>query len=158
MTRPADPSETVEALSRRGVVRGAAVGSLAVPFLVACGDDEAAPAGGNGEEPAGEETTDGGTAPDQVTVAKADVPVGGGTILSDDSVVVTQPAEGEFKAFTAVCTHQGCIVSSVADGAISCGCHGSAFSVEDGSVVNGPATAPLAEKSVSAEGDDLVVG
>ena len=58
---------------------------------------------------------------------------------------MTQPTEGEFKCFTAVCTHQGCIVSSVQAGGIRCECHGSAFSIEDGSAVNPPATEPLDE-------------
>jgi len=39
--------------------------------------------------------------------------VGGGIILPDEQVVVTQPSAGEFKAFTAVCTHAQCVVSSV---------------------------------------------
>ena len=71
---------------------------------------------------------------------------------------MTQPAEGVFKAFTAVCTHQGCIVASVADGTINCPCHGSMFSIENGSVVDGPAPSPLAEKTVSVEGDQVTVG
>ena len=70
----------------------------------------------------------------------SEIPVGGGTIFADEQVVVTQPTEGEFKAFTAVCTHQGCHVSSVSDGTINCACHGSQFSIDDGSVEPGPAT------------------
>ena len=60
-------------------------------------------------------------------------------MLTDDKLVVTQPTEGEFKGFTAVCTHQGCTVGRVEDGEIRCPCHGSRFSAEDGSVVGGPA-------------------
>jgi Rieske Fe-S protein len=71
--------------------------------------------------------------------------------------VVTQPTEGEFKAFSAVCTHQGCPVQSISDGTINCQCHGSAFAIEDGSVVNGPATRPLESKAVSVEGDSVRV-
>ncbi|MEV0454086.1 Rieske (2Fe-2S) protein [Catellatospora methionotrophica] len=78
-------------------------------------------------------------------VEKAKVPVGGGVVLDGERLVVTQPQEGVFKAFSAVCTHQGCIVSSVNDGVIECGCHGSRFRAADGSVAGGPATRPLRE-------------
>ena len=66
---------------------------------------------------------------------------------------MTQPADGEFKAFTAVCTHQGCIVATSTDGTINCDCHGSKFSIEDGSVENGPATSPLEEVEITVKGE-----
>ena len=88
----------------------------------------------------------------------SDIQVGGGTIFAEDQVVITQPSDGEFKCFSAVCTHQGCIVSSVSDGTINCECHGSAFSIADGSVVTGPATAPLAEEQITVEGDAITLG
>lgn len=145
-------------VTRRGVIRGAAVGGLTLPLLAACGEDEPS------TEPAGSDSGTGGASGDGgaggaggARVAKADVPVGGGAVLAGAKVVVTQPAKGDFKAFTAVCTHQGCLVNKVADGKIQCPCHGSMYSVEDGSVVAGPAPSPLAEKSVTAEGDELVV-
>ena len=81
--------------------------------------------------------------------AVADVPVGGGVVLADRDVVVTQPVSGTFKAFSATCTHQGCAVSEVANGTINCPCHGSRFTVADGSVAAGPATKPLPEKTVA---------
>ncbi|MCX4678238.1 Rieske (2Fe-2S) protein [Streptomyces sp. NBC_01433] len=82
----------------------------------------------------------------------ADIPVGGGTVLQDRKVVVTQPAAGEFKAFSAVCTHAGCIVSSVADGTIDCACHGSRFSITDAAVEAGPAPRPLPEEKITVSG------
>ena len=54
--------------------------------------------------------------------------MGGGKVFADDKVVVTQPEKGEFKAFSAVCTHAGCLVSGVKDSVITCDCHGSRFS------------------------------
>ena len=88
---------------------------------------------------------------------KADIPVGSGKIFPGEKVVVTQPAADEFKAFSAVCTHQGCVVSALKGKEIQCGCHGSKFSIEDGSVINGPAKKPLEELQVTAEGDNLTV-
>jgi Rieske Fe-S protein len=73
------------------------------------------------------------------------VPVGGGVILENADYVVTQPSKGEYKAFSKICTHQGCPVASVANGVIHCNCHGSEYSIEDGSVTNPPATKGLAE-------------
>jgi Rieske Fe-S protein len=49
----------------------------------------------------------------EVVGSTSDVPEGGGTVFSQQKVVVTQPEPGDFKAFTAVCTHQGCLVNSV---------------------------------------------
>jgi len=156
MARPSESSRPVEPLSRRGMIHGAAVGGLALPLLAACGDDAAAPTdpSSSASSPSG-----GGGSPSgggDVTVAKADVPVGGGTII-DSSVVVTQPAEGEFKAFTAICTHQQCPVTDVTDGEIHCSCHQSRYSIEDGSVLSGPAPAPLEEFPVSDMGNNVVV-
>jgi Rieske Fe-S protein len=88
--------------------------------------------------------------------AVADVPVGGGVVIKADKTVVTQPKEGEFKAFSAVCTHAGCVVSEVANGTINCPCHGSKYSVTDGSVVAGPAPKPLAAKAVKVDGTQIV--
>jgi Rieske Fe-S protein len=86
--------------------------------------------------------------------ATGDVPVGGGLILTDEQLVITQPTAGEFKGFSAVCTHQGCLVGEVKGGTIICDCHGSRFGL-DGSVANGPATAPLPERAVKVTGDQI---
>ena len=87
----------------------------------------------------------------------ADIAVGGGVIYADQNLVVTQPTAGDFKAFSAACTHKGCTVSEVADGLITCACHGSQFSIEDGSVQAGPATAPLPSRAATVSGDMVTV-
>ena len=92
-----------------------------------------------------------------VLAAVADVPVGGGVVLADRDVVVTQPASGTFKAFRATCTQQGCAVSEVANGTINCPCHGSSFAVTDGSVTAGPATTPLPEMTVAVQDNAVVL-
>jgi Rieske Fe-S protein len=86
----------------------------------------------------------------------SDVPVGGGKILADKKIVITQPRAGSFEAFTAVCTHQGCIVSSVSGGTVNCPCHGSKFSIANGSVVTGPAASALAPVSIKVQGTSIV--
>jgi len=82
--------------------------------------------------------------------------VGGGEVLSDQKIVVTQPKAGTFAAFTAVCTHLGCLVDSVSGGTINCPCHGSKFSITNGSVVNGPASSPLAPIGIKVQGKNIV--
>jgi len=130
-------------ISRRTTLTGAAALGVGVPLLAACGGGSDG-SGSAPKPPAGEKL---GPA--------AGVPVGGGTIYPDQKVVVTQPAKGEFKAFSSICTHAGCPVSSVQDGTINCTCHGSKFSIEDGSVSNGPATQPLPELAVTVEGGQI---
>lgn len=137
-------SESSTRLTRRHALAGAAVVGVGVPLLAACGggDDEAvdtAPAA----EPGTELTTAG------------DVEVGGGSIFPDEKVVVTQPTEGEFKCFSAVCTHQGCLVSKIESSEIVCTCHNSRFSISDGSVVSGPAKTALTAVELAVEGDAI---
>ncbi|OSP24608.1 Rieske (2Fe-2S) protein, partial [Streptomyces sp. 13-12-16] len=87
----------------------------------------------------------------------ADIPEGGGKVFADRKVVVTQPTAGEFKAFSATCTHQGCAVKSIADGVINCPCHNSNFSITDGSVQSGPATKPLPAVEITVSGDSITL-
>lgn len=85
-----------------------------------------------------------------------DVPVGGGMILTEEKIVLTQATEGEFKAFTAVCTHSGNTVTGVNDSIIECDFHGSRFDAATGEVLNGPAGSPLAEIAITVEGDQIL--
>ena len=87
--------------------------------------------------------------------------MGGGVVLDD--VIVAQPTEGEFVAFTAVCTHQGGKITTVDDeGVMTCSLHGSQFSIEGGENLRGPngdpagSTADLPEVEVTVEGDQVV--
>lgn len=149
-------------LDRRRLLHGAAVLGVAAPVLAACGSDETSSSTSASPEPddsssASKDSGQSGGGGDQASLAAtADVPVGGGVIVDAEKTVVTQPSEGEFKAFTAICTHQGCVVSTVEDNEINCACHGSKFSAEDGSVVTGPATAPLSEVAVQVKGGNVV--
>jgi len=91
----------------------------------------------------------------QELATTADIPVGGGKILKAQKVVVTQPKKDEFKAFSAVCTHQGCTVSAIANGTINCPCHGSKFNIADGTVAGGPAPKPLPAEQITVEGNSI---
>ena len=92
-------------------------------------------------------------APSGPSVATSQVPVGGGVILENADYVITQPSKGKYKAFSKICTHQGCPVASVENGVIHCNCHGSEYSIKDGSVTKPPAPKPLAEaKTMLYEG------
>jgi Rieske Fe-S protein len=88
----------------------------------------------------------------------SEIPVGSGKIFTAEKVVVTQPAAGDFKAFSAVCTHMGCTVSQIANGTIDCPCHGSQYSIKDGAVVAGPAPAPLPAKAIKVSGTSITLG
>jgi Rieske Fe-S protein len=87
----------------------------------------------------------------------AAVPVGGGMIYTSAKVVVTQPTKGEYKAFSAVCTHVGCLCNQVADGTIDCPCHGSKFKITDGSVVTGPAPSPLPAAAITVSDGKILL-
>jgi Rieske Fe-S protein len=89
--------------------------------------------------------------------AASEIPVGGGKIYTAAKVVVTQPAHGQYKAFSAVCTHVGCIMSEVADGTIDCPCHGGQFKVTNGAVVAGPPPSPLPARQVKVVNGQVVL-
>ncbi|MFI6052094.1 Rieske (2Fe-2S) protein [Streptomyces violascens] len=92
-----------------------------------------------------------------VLAKTSDIPVGGGTVFAAQKVVVTQPSAGTFKAFSAICTHQGCTVSSVSGGTINCPCHGSKFRIADASVANGPAERPLPAQQITVENGSIML-
>lgn len=142
--------------SRRTVLAAAGTASVALS-LAACGGSSGGGETGSGSSPgSGEQPTKGGTTEpggsSGALVQTSEVPQGGGKILESEKLVVTQPSAGEFKAYSAVCQHQGCLVTSVADGTINCACHGSRYAIGDGSVKQGPATQALPEVDVSVKG------
>jgi Rieske Fe-S protein len=148
--------------TRRGVLAGVGLVGLA-------GAVSACTSSGSSGSPAG---TSGGTTPGtpaasapaaagngaNALTATSEIPVGSGKIFTSERIVVTQPVSGDFKAFSAVCTHMGCIVNQISDGTIDCPCHGSQFSIKDGSVVGGPAPSPLAAEAIKVSGTSIILG
>ncbi|WP_405734717.1 Rieske (2Fe-2S) protein [Streptomyces sp. NBC_01537] len=144
--------------NRRTVVAGVGAAGLAAA-LAACGDSTDTSGSGTAQtSPSQSGAASSAAAGTGSELAKtSDIPEGGGKIFADQKVVVTQPTAGEFKAFSAVCTHQGCAVTSVSDGTINCPCHNSKFKIADGSVASGPATQPLAAASITVSGDSVTL-
>jgi Rieske Fe-S protein len=128
---------------------GASTSVAAAPDPAEAGD------GAGSSAPAAGGST--GGAAGRALVRTAAVPVGGGVVV-DGKYVVTQPRQGEFKAFSAICTHAGCVVNSVSSGTINCPCHGSRFSIADGSVAGGPAPSGLPAQTVTVSGDSVHLG
>lgn len=134
---------TDQSPSRRNVITGLAAVGIGGPLLAACGSSGvSAPTAtsGTSQSPSAP-STGGGSSSETALVKASDVPVGSGVILSQ--AVVTQPTAGVFKAFSNVCTHQGCTVAQIQNQQILCPCHGSAFSISTGAVEGGPAPSPL---------------
>lgn len=140
--------------SRRHVLTGLAAAGIGVPLLAACGSSSGSdsPAGDLAKKQASQGAS--GSASALTPLIAADkVPVGSGVILSQ--AVVTQPTAGQFKAFSPVCTHQGCTVAQISNQRIICPCHGSMFSITDGSVISGPAPSALAPINVVNQNGEI---
>jgi Rieske Fe-S protein len=146
--------QTESLATRRGVLAGVGLVSLA-SAITACGagagtTTPAAPAGS-----AGSAVGAGSATAATALAATSQIPVGSGKIFTGPRVVVTQPSAGDFMAFSAVCTHMGCIVNQISDGTIDCPCHGSQYSITTGDVVAGPAPSPLPAKQITVSGGSV---
>ena len=150
--------------TRRGVLAGVGLVGLA-GAITACGagGSSSSPATGTNSTPttatipqasASSSASSGGAAASALASTSA-IPVGSGKIFDTQTVVVTQPTAGEYKAFSAVCTHMGCIVNQISSGRIDCPCHGSEYSISDGAVLAGPAPRPLSAKQIKITGDSI---
>ena len=155
-------TEHVDVQRRRILTAGGLV--LAGGALAACGGagstttEATTGASASGAPAAATPTRAPATTPAAGALASvSEIPVGGGVIVPEPPIVITQPTAGTFKAFTAICPHQGCLVSEVAENQIVCPCHGSLFSAEDGAVVQGPAVEGLTAASIAVQGDSIVL-
>ncbi|MFF4083063.1 Rieske (2Fe-2S) protein [Streptomyces sp. NPDC001777] len=133
--------------ARRTVLKGAALAGAAGLGVAACSTESKL---GHAETPTP-------TAP--VTLgAPEEVPVGGSKLYREQRLVVTCPAKGQYKAFSAQCTHGGCLLDKVEENVGSCPCHGSHFDTTTGKATRGPATVPLPAVPVRVEGGKLIAG
>ena len=136
-------------ISRRTVIMNTGLAAAALAGLSSCTNYSTAPA----SEPSAaglwwlEQCQ-----PDHSPSRKRTYPWAAARSSPTPQTVITQPKKGEFKAFSAICTHQGCIVAAVTT-TINCPCHGSKYSITDGSVVNPPAPKPLPPKTIKVDGD-----
>lgn len=89
----------------------------------------------------------------------ADIPVGGSisATLAGAPILISQPEAGTVVAFSAICTHQGCVVAP-GEGEFACPCHSSRFNLSSGEVRGGPAQRPLEKVPVAVDGDSVVAG
>ncbi|UUN26240.1 Rieske (2Fe-2S) protein [Streptomyces sp. FIT100] len=133
--------------ARRTVLKGVALAGAAGLGAAACSTESKL---GHAQVPTP-------TAPVDLGAADA-VPVGGTRLYREQRLVVHRPAEGEYRAFSAQCTHAGCVLDKVEGTEGNCPCHGSRFDVTTGEAVRGPATVPLPEVPVTVEGGKLVAG
>jgi Rieske Fe-S protein len=142
---------------RRTVLLG--VGGVGtVTAIAACGSTSGGGSGSGGSGNGGSGNNGGTSTASKDLGTTSSIPVGGGKVFPDQLVVVTQPTAGAFKAFTAVCTHKGCTVNQVSNGLIMCPCHGTEYSITDGSVKQGPAPSPLPAKQITVANDQIMLG
>lgn len=159
MTDPTDLTRrTILTLGSAGAVGGALA-------LAGCAAD--APSSSTSPPttapPLVEETpTEPSAAPDAPAVgadiaALADVPVGGSidATINGEPALISQPTAGQVVAFSAICTHQQCVVAA-AGNEFHCPCHGSMFDATTGDVIQGPALEPLSAIRVAVSGDRIV--
>ena len=89
---------------------------------------------------------------------KEDIPVGEGRVVpfKGTTAIVIHTQDG-FVAFSAVCTHAGCIVEWQQDkNRIYCPCHAAVFDIE-GNVVSGPPPRPLPKYPLKVQGEKIIL-
>ncbi len=162
-----------ERFIRLGAVLG--VGAASASVLAACGGGSGGESGNGGS---GGDAGSGGASPRSSprssgkktggaekqasggqAIARASEVGPGSAVKFEDSgkpAVLVHLESGDFAAYSAVCTHQGCTVA-YKNGQLACPCHGSVFDPANGAkVVTGPAPRPLPEIPVEVEGGEVV--
>ena len=95
-------------------------------------------------------------------VAQAgEIPVGGVKLFvyprPEEQCILVRTSEDSYVAYSQKCTHLSCAVYySALDRRLECPCHRGYFAIEDGSVLQGPPTRPLARVVLERRGPELV--
>jgi nitrite reductase/ring-hydroxylating ferredoxin subunit len=140
-------------VSRRAVI-ASAVGVSAAAALAACAPQSVVEPGASESDAPAENTSA------AVEVCKTtDIPVGSGKKfeVSGTAILITHPSQDVFRGFSAICTHAGWVMTSVANSEIKCDNHGALYSADDGSVIKGPAQRALGKVTVEVQGDAVLV-
>lgn len=144
---------TQQRISRGGFIKlGGAlgVGVAGASLLAGCGSSSGGGSGSGGGEGSG----------DEVIAQESEVSPGSAVEFTDGggTAVLVHLENGDFAAYSAVCTHQGCDVAYNQDeGTLDCPCHGSVFDPANGaSVESGPAGQPLPEIPVEVRNGEVV--
>ena len=166
-TRSDNEEDALEKISREKFIRlGTALGvGAAGASLAACGGSASSGGGSGGKESgggSGDKSSDKGSSSSDEAAIAAESNVAPGSAVSfkdaGSPAVLVHLDNGDFVAYSAVCTHQACTVA-YKNGQLACPCHGSVFDPADGAaVVAGPAPEPLAEIPVKVQGGDIVKG
>ncbi|MGB3632595.1 MAG: Rieske (2Fe-2S) protein [Rubrobacteraceae bacterium] len=157
-----------EGISRKRFIRlGAAIGVTAAgaSVVAACGGGESGGGEGDSASSGGSETTSAGSSGGSSgsenssgAIAQAsEVPANSAMEFTNEGqpAVLVHLENGDFAAYSAVCTHQQCEVA-YQEGQLACPCHGSLFDpANGGEVVNGPAQQPLPEIPVQLQNGQI---
>lgn len=139
-------------MNRRELIKNVAAGTITL-FVVpaaftSCEKDPIDPDDNN--------NSDDTTLTIDLTAAKySNLGSAGGFVKEGDIIIIN--TGDEFIALSNICTHQGCMVSyDSGNNNLPCPCHGSVYSTS-GSVLQGPADAPLKKYELTQEGDILTI-
>ena len=136
------------ALTRRSLITNGGLAALGVGTLAlaACSSAPAAP-------PAA--TSGGGLEPGTVVTPLSSIAVGSTAAVTVEgtAMLLNRTADDTVLAFSAICTHQGCLVADT----FRCPCHGSRYDPETGTNLAGPAPAPLTVIEVAIVDDNVVI-
>lgn len=147
-------------LSRRTAIALGGTGAVGGALILAgCAAADDGASGGSGGGATTAPSTGAADAAGEEVAALADIPVGGSidATIGGEPVLLAQPTAGEVVAYSAICTHQGCVVAAVGS-KFECPCHGSIFDAATGDVEVGPALEPLESVAVTVEGDRVIAG